>query len=50
MNILDWPSQPPDLNPIENLWSIMKNMVQKGNPKKLDELRIIILEIWEELD
>ncbi len=50
MNILDYPSQSPDLNPIENLWSVMKNMVQKGKPKNWDELRMIILEVWEELD
>ena len=50
MNIIDQHSQSPDLNHIENLWSVMKNMVQKQNPKNLDELTMIILEVWEELD
>ena len=40
--LMDWPSQSPDLNPIENLWSIIKTQVyekgrQFGNKKELWE-------------
>ncbi len=45
INILDWPSQFPDLNPIEDLWSVMKSMVQKRNHKNLTELEMIIMEV-----
>uniref|UniRef100_A0A8C5M825 Tc1-like transposase DDE domain-containing protein n=1 Tax=Leptobrachium leishanense TaxID=445787 RepID=A0A8C5M825_9ANUR len=37
LNILEWPSQSPDLNPIENLWWDLKKAVAVRKPKNVTE-------------
>lgn len=44
--VMDWPSNSPDLNPIENLWAIVKGNVEKRMPKNLNELERFMAEEW----
>ena len=38
INVLEWPSQSPDLNPFENLQHDLKIAVHQHSPHKLTEL------------
>src|SRR5438105_2962520 len=47
--ILDWPSNSPDLNPIENLWAIIKRNVEKRMPKNISDLEQFMTEEWNSI-
>ena len=48
-NVLKWPSQSPDLNPIEHLWRDLKIAVQQLYLSNLTELDRSYREEWEKL-
>ena len=41
-----WPGNSPDLNPIENLRSILKRQVDKQKPTYSDKLQALIMQEW----
>ena len=39
VHVLDWPANSPDLNPIENLWGIVKKKLHKHEPNTCEQLK-----------
>ena len=46
ITVLNWPANSPDLNPIENLWDIVKRKLRVTRPNTVDELKAAIEASW----
>jgi hypothetical protein len=47
--LMDWPTQSPDLNPIENLWSILDARLKDRRVNNKQELFTLLEEEWRRL-
>jgi transposase len=45
----DWPSNSPDLSPVENIWRILKQRAKRRCPESVDELKQIIQKEWDKI-
>ena len=44
--VLDWPSNSPDLNVIENCWNMMKKKVAAYHPTSETDLKNVLRRVW----
>ncbi len=44
--VLLWPAQSPDLNPIENLWNVIKKQMDGHKPSNKAELLTFLRQEW----
>jgi transposase len=52
INRMNWPPQSPDLNPIENLWKYIKDLIakRKHRCRNAADLRCVLKDVWLEID
>lgn len=49
VEVMDWPAQSPDLNPIENLWADVKKGVSRRRPLNSRQLWDAVEETWNQI-
>ncbi len=46
VGVLDWPANSPDLNPIVNLWGVVKSKMRDTRTNNADDLKATIKATW----
>lgn len=49
IELLEWPAQSPDLNPIEHLWGLLKGKIRRHKINTKEELKCRLLQEWNSI-
>ena len=50
IQVMQWPSSSPNLNPIEHLWDVFEDRVKKHHSKNKTELTLHLIEEWSKIE
>ncbi len=48
-NIIQWPSQSPDLNPIEHAFQLLKTRLKEERPTNKQQLKVAAVKTWQSI-
>ena len=48
IQVMDWPPYSPDLNPIENIWALLKQKIYELRPDLIEHSNIAMLSVLQE--
>lgn len=49
VDLLEWPAQSPDLNPIEHLWANLKRKIRERHIKSKTDLKNVLVQEWNSI-